>query len=60
MMTETRPTYEQLEAAARILLAAMDRQYGNSPFSRRVNDARGSLRQLLPVSRDDADKAVAA
>jgi hypothetical protein len=48
---------ERIEIAARKLLVAMDRQYGQPVFSQNVEQARQDLQMLLPDSRDERDKS---
>lgn len=47
----------ELERCARELLDAMDRQHGSAPFSVHVQAARLQLRAMLPVQRDESDRA---
>jgi hypothetical protein len=51
------PRAELIEVRARALLDAMDRQYGQPPFSMNVRDEYDKLRALLPRRLDPQDKS---
>jgi len=56
-VSELAEEYRQLVIAARDLLDAMDRQYGQPIFSASVDAARKNLRTLVPRTRSPLDKS---
>jgi hypothetical protein len=56
-VTTAEAAYARLEAAARELLDAMDRQHGQPLFSIAVANAREALREIIPTRPAAIDRS---